>query len=252
MKSGIKFSKFQGAGNDFVLIDARNVEQDWSKLAQTMCDRHFGIGADGLILVQNSNIADLKMRIFNPDGSEGETCGNGLRCFTRYAIEKGIVDKASLAIETLAGMSKANVCTLKEKVSQVQVSLVTPRFQPEQIPISVEVDTIPILNYPLEVEGRILALSLLSVGVPHAVNFISEPVSSFPLSEVGPEVENHPLFPRRINFDVARVLNKGKIEARVWERGVNGETLACGSGSCAIAVAAQLLGYIDKKVDVAI
>jgi diaminopimelate epimerase len=247
----MKFAKLQATGNDFVLVDARDMEQDWAKLAQAMCQRHFGIGADGLILVQNSNVADLEMRTFNPDGSEAEACGNGLRCFAKYAIEKGIyqplchserseesTDNTAtlmMSIETLAGIRRANAYMSGDKVSQVRVSIGTPQFQPEQI--------------PMVIGGRKLTLSLLSTGNPHAVNFLSEPVATFPLCEVGPEVERHPMFPQRTNFEIARVLSRGKIEARVWERGV-GETLACGSGACAIAAAAQLLGYIDSKVDI--
>jgi len=282
----MKFAKLQGAGNDFILVDARDTKQDWAKLAQTMCLRHFGIGADGLILVQNSDVADLKMRMFNPDGSEAEACGNGLRCFAKYTIDKGIyqppchserseestdkIPALMVSIETLSGIRKAKAYLSEDKVSHVQVSMGMPQFQPEQIPITpsqalsykkqksqyipesgeAEIKQCqPILDYPLMSGGRKLILSLLSMGNPHAVNFLSEPVASFPLSEVGPEVGKHPLFPRRTNFEIARVLSRGKIEARVWERGA-GETLACGSGACAIAVAAQLLGRIDSRVDI--
>jgi len=245
----MNFSKLQATGNDFILVDARKVDQNWAELAQAICQRHFGVGADGLILVQNSRVADLKMRIFNPDGSEAEACGNGLRCFVKYSIERGIVDKTNLTIETLPGIRKANAYMSQGKVNQVEVNMGMPRFQPEQIPIRVEVDIIPILNYPLELGGEKLAVSLVSMGNPHAVNFISEPVADFPLTEIGPKVERHAIFPQRTNFEIARVLSRGKIEARVWERGV-GETLACGSGACAIAVAARLLNYVNSKVDI--
>jgi len=245
----MNFSKLQATGNDFILVDARKVDQNWAELAQTICQRHFGVGADGLILVQNSKVADLKMRIFNPDGSEAEACGNGLRCFAKYSIERGIVDKTNLTIETLPGIRKTNACVSQGKVNQVEVNMGAPRFQPEQIPIRVEVDIIPILDYPLMIGGRKLALSLLSMGNPHAVSFLSEPVANFPLAEIGPKVERHAIFPQRTNFEIAKVLSREKIEARVWERGV-GETLACGSGACAIAVAARLLSYVNGKVDI--
>jgi len=245
----MNFSKLQATGNDFILVDARMVDQNWAELAQAICQRHFGVGADGLILVQNSRVADLKMRIFNPDGSEAEACGNGLRCFAKYGIERGIVDKTNLTVETLPGIRKVNACVSQGKVNQVEVSMGTPRFQPEQIPVKAKVDIIPILNYPLELGGEKLALSLISMGNPHAVSFISRPVASFPLAKIGPEVERHPMFPQRANFEIARVLSREKIEARVWERGV-GETLACGSGACAIAVAARLLNYVNSKVDI--
>ena len=264
----MKFSKLQATGNDFILVDARNMEQDWSKLAQTMCQRHFGIGADGLILVQNSNIADLKMRMFNPDGSEAEICGNGLRCFTKYAIEKGIVDEVSLrakrgnlylAIETLSGIRKARAYVSGDKVDQVEVSMGLPEFEPERIPVTLTTDAIASRSSSIIARNKVtkqspiityqLTVSLLSMGNPHAVSFTSDPVASFPLSQVGPRVERHPLFPQRTNFEIARVLSRKRIEARVWERGA-GETLACGSGACAIAVAARLLSYVDNQVDI--
>ncbi|MCK4402910.1 MAG: diaminopimelate epimerase [Dehalococcoidia bacterium] len=272
----MKFSKFQATGNDFILVDARapschsegekrpknfaqsklREESHWAQLAQTMCDRHFGVGADGLILVQNSSYCDLKMRIFNPDGSEAETCGNGLRCLAKYAIEKGIVSTTNLRIETLSGMRQAKAYMLGNKVSRVEVSMGTPQFQPEQIPVTLTTDAVaneakqsPVITYQLTANSYQLSVSLLSMGNPHAVSFVSEPVANFPLAEVGPKVERHPLFPQRTNFEIARVLSRGKIDARVWERGV-GETLACGSGACAIAVAAQLHNYVGDIVDI--
>ena len=259
----MKFSKFQATGNDFILVDARapSCHPDLEpfapcQLALTMCDRHFGVGADGLILVQNSSYCDLKMRIFNPDGSEAETCGNGLRCLAKYAIEKGIVSTTNLRIETLSGMRQAKAYMLGNKVSRVEVSMGTPQFQPEQIPVTLTTDAVaseakqsPVITYQLTANSYQLSVSLLSMGNPHAVSFVSEPVASFPLAEVGPKVERHPLFPQRTNFEIARVLSRGEIEARVWERGV-GETLACGSGACAIAVAAQLHNYVDDIVDI--
>jgi len=259
----MKFSKFQATGNDFILVDARApfCHPDLEpfapcQLALTMCDRHFGVGADGLILVQNSSYCDLKMRIFNPDGSEAETCGNGLRCLAKYAIEKGIVSTTNLRIETLSGMRQAKAYMLGNKVSRVEVSMGTPQFQPEQIPVTLTTDAVaseakqsPVITYQLTANSYQLSVSLLSMGNPHAVSFVSEPVASFPLDEIGPKVERHPLFPQRTNFEIARVLTRGEIEARVWERGV-GETLACGSGACAIAVAAQLHNYVGDIVDI--
>ncbi|MFO7772690.1 MAG: diaminopimelate epimerase [Dehalococcoidia bacterium] len=267
----MRFSKLQGTGNDFILIDTLTgpSQRNWEELARAMCDRHFGIGADGLILVQDSTIADLKMRVFNADGSEPEVCGNGLRCFAKYAIEKGFVapissdslpvnstcnqDNPSLAIETPSGLRKAEAYMSENKVNRVRVNMGPPQFQPEQIPVKAEVNMPiapgPILGYPLVISGKKLLLSLLSMGNPHAVTFSSLPVAEFPLAAIGPKVEEHPAFPQRTNFGVARVLSRGQIEARVWERGV-GETLACGSAACAIAVAAQLLNYVEPQVDI--
>ena len=254
----MKFSKLQATGNDFILVDARTMEGEWSKLARAMCDRHFGIGADGLILVQDSTSADSKMRIFNSDGSEAEISGNGLRCFAKYVLEKGVISKMSLraeqnnrslTVETLPGVRMVKAYMSENKVNRVEVNMGLPKFQPGQIPVTVKVDIIPILDYPLVINGKELTLSLLSMGNPHTVSFLSRPVADFPLAEIGPKVESHPMFPRRTNFEVARVLSRGKIEARVWERGV-GETLACGSGACAIVVAAQLLDYVEPQVDI--
>lgn len=254
----MKFSKLQATGNDFILVDARTMETQWSKLARAMCDRHFGVGADGLMPVQNSTVADLKMRLFNSDGSEAEVSGNGLRCFAKYAVEKGLTGKmplqagqsnCSLTIETLSGVRKVKAYMSGNKVARAEVNMGLPRFRPEQIPVNVQVDIIPILNYPLVIERKKLTLSLLSMGNPHAVNFLSRPVDDFPLADIGPKVEKHTMFPQRTNFEVARVLSRGRIEARVWERGV-GETLACGSGASAIAVAAQSLNYADRQIDI--
>jgi len=256
----MKFSKLQATGNDFILVDILTDpgEGDWGELARAMCDRHFGIGADGLILVQDSTIADLKMRILNSDGSEAEVSGNGLRCFAKYAIEKSLIGKISswaelsnlyLAIETLAGIRKVKAYMSGDKVNRVEVGMGLPRFQSEHIPVKVKVDIIPILDYPLVIDGKTLNMSLLSMGNPHAVSFLSRPIADFPLAEIGPGVERHPMFPQRTNFEVARVLSRGEVEARVWERGV-GETLSCGSGACAIAVAAQLLDYVEPQVDI--
>jgi diaminopimelate epimerase len=254
----MKFSKLQATGNDFILVDARTMEAEWPKLARAMCDRHFGAGADGLILVQNSTSADLKMRLFNSDGSEAEVSGNGLRCFAKYTIEEGLTGKMpsrveqsnrSLTIETLSGARQVKAHMSRNRVNRAEVNMGLPRFQPEQIPVKVKVDIIPILNYPLVIDGKKLTLALLSIGNPHAVSFLSQPVADFPLSEIGAKVEKHPMFPQRTNFEVARVLSRGRIEARVWERGV-GETLACGSGASALAVAARLLDYVDRQVDI--
>jgi diaminopimelate epimerase len=256
----MNFSKLQATGNDFILVDAftERPKADWEKLARAMCNRHFGVGADGLILVQNSTNADLKMRLFNSDGSEAEVSGNGLRCFAKYAIEKGLAGKMSsragqgtrsLSIETLSGIRKVKTYISGNKVSRAEVNMGLPLFRPEQIPVKAEVATVPILDYPLVINKKKLVLTLVSMGNPHAVTFSSRPVDDFLLAEIGPKVERHSMFPQRTNFEVARVLSKGKIQARVWERGV-GETLACGSGASAIAVAARLLDYVDRQVDI--
>ena len=245
----MKFSKLQATGNDFIFIDA-DEEHNWSPLAKAMCHRHLGIGADGLIVLLPSKVADLRMRLYNPDGSEAEACGNGLRCLARYAIDRGLVDARELVVETLGGMRK-----VRPYGNLIQVDMGKPKFKADEIPMLIEEELDIILDYPIIVQGKKLLLTCLSMGNPHAVCFLDEPIANFPLAELGPVVENHPLFPDRINFEVANVLSRKptekleKIEARVWERGV-GETLSCGTGACAVAVAARLHDRVAGDVDI--
>jgi len=292
----MNFTKVQGAGNDFILVEASELNPDWSQMAVAMCDRHFGIGADGLLVLLPSHLADFQMHIFNPDGSEAETCGNGLRCLAKYVIDKGLlsrkiegakplqnlslplsfkgegdkggeVNKESLGkgladtetqeilVETVAGISKVRIYRARGKPAKIQVGMGEPKFGAKDIPVMIKpkegnlVDIKPMLSCSIAVGSRELLLNFVSMGNPHAIYFGQYPVSDFPLSQLGPEVEQHKIFPNRVNFEVARVMSRRQIEARVWERGV-GETLACGSGACAVAVAAQLLGYVDNKVDI--
>jgi len=246
----MNFVKMQGTGNDFVLLVAQGDEQDWSRLAQAMCDRHFGIGADGLILVLPSSRADVRMRMFNPDGSEAEICGNGLRCVVKYAVDEGLAwpREGQLSVETSTGVLSAQVFGKKGAVERVRVSVGVPRFAPQEIPVLVEAEP-PLKDMPLDIEGQRLALTCVSLGNPHAVHFVDRPVAEFPLERIGPKVEHHPLFPQRVNFEVARVLDREHMEARVWERGA-GATLACGSGACAAVVAAHLYGMAGERVDI--
>ncbi|TEU02434.1 MAG: diaminopimelate epimerase [Dehalococcoidia bacterium] len=245
----MKFAKLQATGNDFIFIDA-DEEHNWSPLAKAMCHRHLGIGADGLIVLLPSKVADLRMRLYNPDGSEAEACGNGLRCLARYAIDRGLVDARELVVETLGGMRK-----VRSHGNLIQVDMGKPKFKADEIPMLIEEELDIILDYPIIVQGKKLLLTCLSMGNPHAVCFLDEPIANFPLAELGPVMENHPLFPDRINFEVANVLSRKptekleKIEARVWERGV-GETLSCGTGACAVAVVARLHDRVAGDVDI--
>jgi len=241
----MNFAKLQATGNDFILVEPSGPDQGWEKLALRMCHRRFGVGGDGLILVLPSESADFRMRIFNSDGSEAEVCGNGLRCFARYVIDRGLAEAGKgLTIETTAGIKSVK----PQPDGRFQVDMGAPVFSPEEIPVDLSVDITPILDYPVHVEGRDLLLTFVSIGNPHGVCFV-EDVADFPLADLGPIVEHHPLFPQRLNFEIARVVSRQGITARVWERGA-GETLSCGSGACAIAVAAQLHGYVDSQVDV--
>ncbi|HEY87965.1 MAG TPA: diaminopimelate epimerase [Dehalococcoidia bacterium] len=253
----MNFTKVQGAGNDFILVKTSDMQRDWSPVARALCDRHFGVGGDGLLLVLPSVVADFQMRIFNPDGSEAEVCGNGLRCLAIYTVDKGLTsaEVQEISVETRSGIRRITLHYDEDKLTKIQVGMGEPGFEAKDIPVMIEpgrgnlIDIKPILDYQIIVDGEELFLSFVSMGNPHAVYFWQYSVSNFPLSQLGPKIEQHKMFPQRVNFEVARIINRQFIEARVWERGV-GETLACGSGACAVAVTAQLHGYIDNKVAV--
>ncbi len=255
----MRFTKMQGAGNDYIYIDARGLSEDWPELSRKMSDRHFGIGGDGIILILDSDVADLKMSMFNADGSEGEMCGNGIRCFTKYAIEHEIAHnfESALKIETLAGIRTVEPIYAGGSVTGARVAMGAPEFRPADIPVALDpaiaktssTSPIPVTNYPLKIEGRQLALTFVSMGNPHAVAFIDEPVFGYPLHSIGPKVERHPMFPRRVNFEIVNLNGGGTVTARVWERGC-GETMACGTGACAIAVAARLQGLNNAPLDI--
>ncbi len=248
----MKFTKMEGAGNDYIYVDARSLRLDWPELSRRISDRHFGVGGDGLILIENSGIADLKMSMFNADGSQGEMCGNGIRCFTKYAIEREIVHPSNngLTVETLAGVRTVVPTYDGGAIKGARVSMGPPILEPADIPVALEVDAAPpVLDHPFDIDGTDLPLSFVSMGNPHAVTFIEQPVAEFPLHELGPRVEHHPIFPRRVNFEIVNVGGPGKLTARVWERG-SGETMACGTGACAIAVAARLAGHCGDVVDI--
>jgi diaminopimelate epimerase len=251
------FTKLQGAANDFILVDARNIQRNWPELAIAICDRHLGVGADSLLLLAKSDKADFYMRTFDADGYEAETCGNGIRCLARYVLENGLVNNEadSMTVETIAGVSTVRFEREGNTVTKFRVNMGKPKFSAGEIVLSPQpgngsiTETNSMLSYSVSVEDIQLKLNLISMGNPHAVFFSQEPVSGFPLSRIGPVIENLPVFINRVNFMVARVLAEDRLEARSWERGI-GETLACGSGACAITVASQLLGYTAGKVDV--
>ncbi|MCY4615775.1 MAG: diaminopimelate epimerase [Chloroflexi bacterium] len=251
------FWKMHGAGNDFVLTDGDDPahlgrsDEEWAALAERVCNRHFGVGADGLIAVLPSEAGDRRMRIFNADGSESEMCGNGIRCLVKFALDQDDELRAGgkLRVETLAGVLDAVATPGADgTVERVRVSMGEPHFAPEDLGALVE-QAPPVLGLPLEAAGTEQTVTLVSMGNPHAVTFIDEPVGVFELERIGPEIEHHPVFANRTNFEIVRVRDRGAIDMRVWERGV-GETLACGSGACAAAVASRLHGFVDDRVDV--
>lgn len=237
----INFVKMHGLGNDFILIDCLNQKVNNPKeFAIKYCDRRFGIGADQLLLIYPSEIADFKMRIFNADGSEVEMCGNGIRCFAKYIWDRGLSNKEILHVETLAGIIKP------KKIGElVQVDMGIPEFHPSKIPVDAEGERA--FDLLLEISGWHAKLNCVSMGNPHAVIFLNENPKNFAVTKYGPLIENHPIFPKRTNVEFAFVNNSKEITMRVWERGA-GETLACGTGACATAVAAIFKGLTDKKV----
>jgi diaminopimelate epimerase len=247
------FTKMHGAANDFVVVDGRNIKKDWSKLAIAVCNRHLGIGCDSLIVLLRTKKADFGMRTFDADGSEAETCGNGIRCVARYVLEKGLLKARAeeVKIETVATVSHVTFERRGGRVIKFWANMGKPCLSAAGIPVTLNIGHGPesLISHLVRINGTELTLNLVSMGNPHAVHFLNEPVCDFPMSKIGPLVENLPIFPNRMNFEVARVLDSKNIEARVWERGV-GETLACGSGTCAITVASKLLGYTGSKVDI--
>jgi diaminopimelate epimerase len=247
------FTKVQSVGNDFVLVETADTKNDWSGLAKAICDRHYGVGADGLLLLMPSDKADFRMRIFNTDGSEAEACGNGLRCIVHHINAKNLSNNKNLVIETAGGLRKAEVAA-DSKNTKIRIGMGAPIFEPQLIPVNTELGKGGLVcgmtvNYPLPVDGHSLKLGFVSMGNPHAVCFTDKPVAEFPLADIGPKVEKATIFPRKTNFEVARVINSRSIEMRVWERGV-GETLACGSGACAVTAASWIMGFTGGQVDI--
>jgi len=243
----IDFIKMQGLGNDFILIDCLNKLLDdksfLSYFAKKLCNRNFGIGADGLILILPSFKADLRMRILNFDGSEAEMCGNGIRCFAKYAYENKLISKIKFTVETLAGIITPELIFKDKEVSGIKVDMGIPKLKRREIPMIGE-DSPTVIDETLKINpGQIFKVTCVSMGNPHCIIFTDD-VKSIAVSEIGPQIENHPLFLERINVEFIQILNKKEIDLRVWERGV-GETLACGTGACAALVAAVL----NKKTD---
>jgi len=237
-----------GLGNDFIVVDNRDGKISDTKaaeLARKLCERRFSVGADGLLLLSNSTLADVKMRIFNADGSEAEMCGNGIRCLAKYCHENNIVRKSALAVETLAGIKQTWLTTENHDVKSVKVDMGTAAFERSAIPMRGEGTCI---DQDLQVDGEQYKVTCLSVGNPHCVVFVPE-VDAFPVELVGPKIENHKLFPKKTNVEFVQVLNENELRVRVWERGC-GETFACGTGACAAVAAGKRLGKVSGKVTV--
>lgn len=244
----MKFTKMHGIGNDYVYMDCtKGGLKNPSETARFVSDRHFGIGADGLILICKSETADFRMDMYNADGSRGEMCGNGIRCVGKYVYDYGLTDQTEITVETLAGIKYLTLYVDNGKVSKVQVNMGEPVLEADRIPVNAEKS--PVIGESVFVCEKEWKMTCVSMGNPHAVVFLDTPVREFALSEVGPHFENHERFPRRINTEFVRVLGEDRMEMRVWERG-SGETYACGTGACASAVAAVLNGWCKRKVTV--
>ncbi|MBN1495281.1 MAG: diaminopimelate epimerase [Spirochaetes bacterium] len=242
----MRFTKMQGTGNDFIIIDCRKSKvPSPKKLAVSMCDRHYGVGADGILLLLNSRRADFRMRIFNPDGSEAEMCGNGIRCFAKYLYDNRITGKKQLDIETAAGIKTLNLIVRKGKVSSVMINMGEPILRRDRIPMIG--DQGMVLGETLQLDdGTKFVITSLSMGNPHVVIFV-EDTEKFPIEKYGPQVENHPLFPNRANVEFVKVLNRREVIQRTWERGT-GETLACGTGASAVTVACIMNRLTERAI----
>ena len=243
----IKFTKMQGLGNDYVYMDAihQKIENE-SSLAQFVSNRHFGIGSDGLILICKSDVADFKMRMFNSDGSEAEMCGNGIRCVGKFVYDKGLTDKTTVTVETLAGIKTLELNTKEGKVETVKVDMGEPILNPKEIPVISDEE--PVKNLMLEAEGRKFKFTCVSMGNPHAITEV-EDTEKFDVEKYGKVLEIDKAFPNKTNVEFIQIVDKNHVKMRVWERGA-GETLACGTGACATAVACYLNGKTDKNVEV--
>lgn len=248
----MRFTKMHGIGNDFVMVDATGADgpsvlADAETRAVAICDRRFGVGADGVIAVLPAEGADFTMRMFNPDGSEAEMCGNGIRCFAKFAYDQGLTTKSVLDVQTGAGLLTTCASIVDGTVSTVEVDMGEARLDRTVIPVDLgDSATGPVIAQPLMVAGREWSITCVSMGNPHCVVFVDD-VAEFPLAEVGPLFEKHPAFPRRTNTEFVQVISSNEVRMRVWERGA-AETLACGTGACAVAVASALNGKTGRDV----
>lgn len=244
----MKFTKMQGIGNDYVYVNClQETIENPSELAKKISDRHYGVGSDGFIMINPSDKADFEMEMYNADGSRGEMCGNGIRCVAKYVYDYGLTDKTSISVETLAGIKYLDLTVEDGKVVLVKVDMGKPMLRPEEVPVVSEKEEV--IDEPITVDGQEYRMTCVSMGNPHAVVFIDQDVKEFPLETVGVKFENHERFPKRVNTEFVNVLDRHTAQMRVWERG-SGETLACGTGACAVAVACALNGLTEDEVTV--
>ena len=245
----MKFTKMQGIGNDYVYVNCfEETVKDPSAVARYVSDRHFGIGSDGLILIKPSDIADCEMDMYNLDGSQGAMCGNGIRCVAKYVYDYGIVKKEKISVSTKSGIKYLDLTVRNGKVALVRVNMGSPVLTASQIPVVSSTEEM--INAPLKVNGETYYITAVSMGNPHAIVYMTD-VDHLDIGEIGPYFENHMAFPDRVNTEFVEVLDDHTLKMRVWERG-SGETLACGTGACAVAVASILNGHVDGEKPVTV
>lgn len=243
----MKFTKMQGLGNDYVYVNClKEKVESPSEMARRVSDRHFGVGSDGLILICPSERADFEMKMYNADGSRGEMCGNGIRCVGKYVYDYGLTDQTEISVETLGGIKYLSLTVEDGKVSCVKVDMGSPIFRPDEIPV--KADGKQAIDVPICVDGNEYPMTCISMGNPHAVVYLEE-IKNLEIEKIGPKFEHHPYFPNRVNTEFAHVIDRHTVEMRVWERG-SGETLACGTGACAVAVASMVNGLTEDCVTV--
>ena len=245
----MKFTKMQGLGNDYVYVNCVEKKlENASQIAIAVSDRHYGIGSDGLILINSSEVADFEMEMYNADGSRGEMCGNGIRCVGKYVYDYGLTDKTHVTIETLAGIKYLDLHVENGKVKQVRVNMGSPLLKPEEIPIALEGENV--IDVPISINDTAYRMTGVGMGNPHTVVFLDD-IEQMKIEEIGPKFENHSYFPNRVNTEFVKVIDRTHVKMRVWERG-SGETLACGTGACAVAVACILNGLTEEDVTVSL
>ena len=245
----MKFTKMQGLGNDYVYVNCVEKKmENASQIAIAVSDRHYGIGSDGLILINSSEVADFEMEMYNADGSRGEMCGNGIRCVGKYVYDYGLTDKTHITIETLAGIKYLDLQVEDGKVKQVRVNMGSPLLRPEEIPIALEGESV--IDVPISINDIVYRMTGEGMGNPHTVVFLDD-IEQMKIEEIGPKFENHSYFPNRVNTEFVKVIDRTHVKMRVWERG-SGETLACGTGACAVAVACILNGLTEEDVTVSL
>lgn len=243
----MKFTKMQGIGNDYVYVNCfQETVEHPGEVAKLVSDRHFGIGSDGLILIKPSDVADFEMDMYNSDGSRGAMCGNGIRCVAKYVYDYGLTDKTSITVNTASGIKYLDLTIEDGKAVQIRVNMGAPILEPFKIPVISEKEIV--IDEPILTDGKEYRITAVSMGNPHAVTYIDD-VKGLDIEKIGPQFEHHPIFPDRVNMEFVKVLDRHTVEMRVWERGA-GETLACGTGACAVAVASILNGLTEDEVTV--